>query len=448
MSRDRRGIVGLLTSVGVSLLGTRMSFVAIPWFVLATTHSPTRTGLVAFAEMTPYVMVQAMGGPVVDRVGARRISVLTDMIAALCFGTVPVLHVLGDLSLPLLATLVAVGGSCRGAGDAARDVLVPGVGELAVVGLERSSGLYDGVSRLASLIGAPIAGVLIAVTSATSVLAIDAGTFLISAVVVRWLVPLSAQPPPAPADDGDITNPSYFTSLAEGFRYLRGDRLLLGIAAMVAVTNLVDQAGGAVMTPVWAIQVAHSSVALGLIGGAFGIGAVAGNALSTWLGSRMPRRLTYGIGFLLCGAPRFVVLAVAATVSPVLIVMVISGLGAGGINPILGAVEYSRVPRHLQARVLGAVGATAWVGIPVGSLAGGALVSGIGLRGALLSAAVLYGVTTLAPFVFPVWREMDQELGHGTEEGEGGEGVLGTAVVRVVNDLDELPVGLVVGDPR
>jgi MFS family permease len=410
VSRDRRGIVGLLSSVGVSLLGTRMSFVAIPWFVLATTHSPTRTGLVAFAEMTPYVMVQAMGGPVVDRVGARRISMLTDLVAGLCFGAVPALQAVGHLSLPALAALVALGGSCRGAGDAARDVLVPGVGELAVVPLERSSGLYDGVGRLATLVGAPVAGVLIAVTSATAVLAVDAVTFGISAVVVWWLVPLSAQPPPATADRA-ADAPSYLTSLAEGFRYLRHDRLLLGIATMVAITNLIDQAGGAVMTPVWAVQVAHSSVALGLIGGGFGVGAVAGNALTTWLGSRLPRRLTYGIGYLFCGAPRFVALAVATTVSPVLVVMLISGLGAGGINPILGAVQYRRVPRHMQARVLGAVGATAWIGIPVGSLAGGALVSGIGLRGALLSAAVGYGLTTLAPFVFPVWREMD----HGVE---------------------------------
>jgi MFS family permease len=410
MSRDRRGIVGLLTSVGVSFLGTRMSFIAIPWFVLATTHSPTRTGLVAFAEMTPYVVVQATGGPVVDRVGPRRVSVLTDLIAAGCFGLVPVLHAFGHLSLLVLAALVAAGGSCRGAGDAARDVLVPGVGELAVVPLERSSGLYDGVSRLATLIGAPIAGVLIAVTSAPSVLAIDAATFAISAVVVRWLVPVSAQPPPAPVTEEVAGSPSYFTSLAEGFRYLRHDRLLLGIATMVAVTNLIDQASGAVLTPVWAVQVAHSSVALGLIGGAFGIGAVAGNAVTTWLGSRLPRRLTYGLGFVLAGAPRFVALAVATTVSPVLVVMVVGGLGAGGINPILGAVEYSRVPRHMQARVLGAVGATAWVGIPIGSLAGGALVAGVGLRGALLAAAVVYAVTTLAPFVFPAWREMDREV--------------------------------------
>src|SRR6266487_638354 len=85
----------------------------------------------------------------------------------------------------------------------------------------------------------------------------------------------------------------------------------------------------------------------------------------------------------------------------------IGGLGAGGINPILGAVEYERVLRQLQARVLGALNASAWAGIPVGSLAAGPAVSSLGLRTALLSAAVIYAMATLPPFFFPVWRQMD-----------------------------------------
>ncbi|MDP9241319.1 MAG: MFS transporter [Actinomycetota bacterium] len=405
--RDRRGVFGLLTAVGMSLLGTRMSFLAVPWFVLATTGSPTKTGLVAFAEMAPYVLVQGLGGPLVDRWGAWRISISTDVLAAIAVGLVPVLYAMGLLTLPIMAGLVAVAGVVRGGGDAARDVLVPGVGEAAGMPLERSAGLYDGVNRLASLIGAPVAGVLIAVTSSLTVLAIDAATFLVSALVVLALVPRSAQPPmSAETDEGDV---SYLGSLAQGFRFVRGDRLLMGIGSMVLITNLVDAAGGTVLNPVWAIQVAHSSVALGLMGGALAGGAVLGNIITTWLGPRLPRRLTYGVGFLLAGAPRFVMMAFAATVSPVLVVTFLAGLGAGGINPILGAVLYERVPRHLQARVLGAVGAAGWAGIPVGGLAAGALVAAFGLRPALLIAAAVYLPTTLAPFIFPAWRGMDRK---------------------------------------
>jgi len=304
---------------------------------------------------------------------------------------------------------MAIAGVLRGAGDAARNVMVPGLGEFAGQPMERSAGLYDGVNRLAGLIGAPLAGVLIATVSALTVLAIDAATFLASALTVLALVPRRAQPQPAPGDGPGASELGYLTSLREGFAFLRGDRLLLGIASMVLVTNLIDQASSSVLTPVWALQVAHSPIALGLIGGAFGLGAVTGNAATTWLGPRLPRRWTFAVGFALAGAPRLVALAVASSVSPVLVVAVLGGLGAGGLNPILGAVEYERVPRALQARVLGAVGAAAWAGIPVGGLVGGALVGGFGLRAALGTAAAAYALTTAAPFVFPVWKQMDRQ---------------------------------------
>jgi hypothetical protein len=408
---DPRPLAGFLGASGISALGTRMSFLALPWLVLTATGSATLTGLVAFAQMAPYVTVQALGGPLVDRLGAWRVSVGTDVLAALFTGLVPALSAARLLSLPVLAAAVAAAGAVRGAGDSARDVMVPGVGELAAAPLEWTTGLFDGVSRVAALVGLPLAGALIAVTSAESVLAIDAGTFAASALFVAALVPQSTQPapsPPRPASAAGAAETSYLASLAEGFRYLLGDRLLVALAAMILVTNFVDQAGGAVLFPVWAHDVAHSSLALGLLGGATGLGAVLGNSLATWLGPRLPRRMTYGVGFLIGGAPRYLALALAATVSPVLAVAFIGGFGVGGINPVVGAVEYERVPRHLQARVLGAVSASAWAGIPFGSLAGGLAVSAVGLRPALLAAGTLYGVTTLAPFVFPAFRQMER----------------------------------------
>lgn len=66
------------------------------------------------------------------------------------------------------------------------------------------------------------------------------------------------------------------------------------------------------------------------------------------------------------------------------------------------------MPPPLQARVLGALGATAWAGIPLGSLAGGTVTKQIGLRPTLLLAGSVYLLTTLSPFVFPTWRDMDR----------------------------------------
>ncbi len=410
VARTRRGLTGLLVANFVSILGTRMSMLALPWFVLVTTGSATKTGLVAFAEMAPYVLVQGLGGPLVDRFGTRRVAIGTDVVAAVTFALVPLVYVAGHLSLGVVAVLVAVAGAVRGAGDSARHVLLPGVAEPAGTPLERAAGLYDGVSRAAGMIGAPLAGVLIAVTSAPLVVAIDAATFVVSAVLVGVYVPRSAQPGPKPATEEPEVG--YLTALREGFAHLGGDRLLLGIAVMVAVTNLLDQAFASVLAPVWSKDVTGNAVALGLMSAVLGLGAVAGNALTTWLGPRLPRRQTFAWGFLLGGSSRFFALAALSSVSPVLAVSFVAGLGVGGINPILGAVEYERVPRHLQTRVLGALGATAWAGIPVGALLGGALVDGLGLRGALLTAGTAYLLTTLAPFVFPAWRGMDRPRSH------------------------------------
>jgi MFS family permease len=93
----------------------------------------------------------------------------------------------------------------------------------------------------------------------------------------------------------------------------------------------------------------------------------------------------------------------------VLVVAALGGLAGGALNPIIGAVAYERVPPRLQARVLGAFRASAWIGIPFGSLLGGALTEGTGLRNALFATGAAMFVTTLAPFVFPAWRGMDRQ---------------------------------------
>jgi MFS family permease len=131
-----------------------------------------------------------------------------------------------------------------------------------------------------------------------------------------------------------------------------------------------------------------------------------------WLGPRLPRRGSYAWGFLVGGAPRFFVLALAATLPPVLAVSFVAGLGVGAINPALASTEYERVPPHLQARVLGALGAVAMAGMPIGALLGGLLVAAIGLTPTLLVVGAAYLLTTLSPFVFPVWREMQRPGTH------------------------------------
>ena len=154
MTARRVPLYGWLTAEAISLLGTRVSMIAIPWLVLVTTGSPTRTGLVAAAELTPLVIFKATGGPLVDRVGPRRMAITADLLSMVAVGMIPLLHRSDHLTFPALLVLVAIGGALRGPGDAAVGAMVPGLVESAQVPYERATGLGSAIERGATMIGA------------------------------------------------------------------------------------------------------------------------------------------------------------------------------------------------------------------------------------------------------------------------------------------------------
>jgi predicted MFS family arabinose efflux permease len=280
-------------------------------------------------------------------------------------------------------------------------LLVPGLAKLGETPLERATSAYDGVSRGARMLGAPLAGVLIAVWGASNILLIDAATFAASAALVRLMVPGSVRPAVVRG-----TEP-YLEQLRDGLRYLRRDRLIFGITAMVMVTNLLDAAYASVLVPVYARDVLDSSVALGLLGGVFGGGALVGTFIYGVVGPRLPRWPVYTAAFLVAGGPRFFLLGAEPPMVVILAGVLVSGLLCGAINPVLSAVEFSRIPEAMQSRVFGATSAGCLIGMPVGAVGGGLAIDAFGVRAAILGTGVLYLLTTLTPLLFPVWREMD-----------------------------------------
>ena len=184
MTSTRTPLWGYLTALAISVSGTRLSMIAIPWFVLTSTGSATMTGLVAFAEMAPLVLLQFLSGPYIDRIGARRMALTCSAISAVVVGTIPLLHVLGLLTFPLLLVLVALAGAARGPGDAAGHAMLPLLVEHAHLPTERVTGLAGAVERTASLAGAAVAGGLVALVGGANALVVDAASFAIGGVVL------------------------------------------------------------------------------------------------------------------------------------------------------------------------------------------------------------------------------------------------------------------------
>ncbi len=404
MTARRTPLYGYLTSEAISLTGTRVSMIALPFLVLTTTGSPTQTGLVALFETLPMVVLKVLGGPVIDRLGARRVTVGCDLASLVVVGAIPLLHLSGNLSFPALLGLVALAGALRGPGDAAKHALVPAIAEHANVPMERVTGLAGTVERSSTLVGAAVAGGLVALVGAANALIVDAASFGVSAVALLATTRSLPAPPPVVEDD----ETSYGQRLREGWDFLRGDRVLLGIAVMVALTNLLDAAYVSVLVPVWAVESGRGAGSIGLVfavfGGCSALGAV---CAATWA-ARLPRYQTYLFAFLVCGLPRYAVFAFDSPLWLVVAATVASGFAAGFINPVLGAVIFERIPKPLVGRVSSLTTAMCFALIPLGGLLGGVLVTGIGLGAAMLVTGLAYFAVTMLPAVDPRWREIDR----------------------------------------
>ena len=402
----RKPLYGWLTSEAISITGTRVSMIALPFFVLTTTGSPEKTGLVALAEMLPMVLMKVLGGPIIDRLGARRVSISCDLASVVVIGTIPLLYAAGWLPFGIFLALVALAGALRGPGDAAKNAMTPLVVREAGVPMERATGLHSTVERTASMLGAGLAGALVAVIGPANALIVDAVSFALAAAVLAW----STRSLPAartPAADQPADAEPYLRQLKEGWTFLRGDRVLVGITVMVTLTNMIDIAWASVMVPVWGVEHGGGAAVVGLVFAVFsGASAVGALCAAAWA-ARLPRLATYFFAFLICGAPRFVVMAFDSPLWAVLAISVAGGFAAGFLNPILGAVIYERIPEHLVGRVTSLTSAACFALMPFGGLVGGFLIGGFGLGVAMLACGAAYFLFTMLPAVDPRWREIN-----------------------------------------
>ena len=300
-------------------------------------------------------MVAALiGGPLIDRVGRRRVSVASDTICGAAVAAVPLLHQAGALHFWMLCALMAVNGLAHTPGNTARYVLVPDLAEHAGTTLARAASLFDAVSRGARMVGAALAGVLIAAIGAETVLLLDAATFGLSALLVAAGVRgvRAAEPDKAAAP---VSLRTYRAELREGYAYLLGNRLLLAVVLMVMFMNGTDQGWNAVLLPVHAEGELGGATDLGLLTALFGAGGLTGALLYGAVGHRFSRRTVFTVCVVLCGAPRFVVAALTGTTLPLAVTMALGGVAGGMLNPILTTVTYERVPEELRSRVSGAL---------------------------------------------------------------------------------------------
>ncbi|SIN68915.1 MFS transporter [Agromyces cerinus] len=395
--RRRTPLVALFAAQLFSLSGNAIALIAIPIIALTETGSPLAAGVAGVFATVPLVIGGALGGVLVDRFGYRTSSIVADIASGVTVLAIPVLAATVGLHFGVLLALVFLGGLLDAPGDTAKTVLMPDLAALARVPLARAAGAQSTVQRTATMIGAGVAGALVALAGPMPALVVDAAGFAVSALLIVCFVPRRAAASPRPAHDGADGDTPVQGGFVAGIRFIAGAPLLRSIVLLVTLTNAIDAAGMTVLKPVYATQVLGDPAVLGFMVGCFAAGALTGSALFAAAGHRYSGRVVFALCFVLAGTPPYLAMALGAPVPVLLPILVFSGLAAGALNPMMATAMYGLVPDGMRARVFGAMTAGVAASMPLGAFLGGLSVERFGLAPTLLGCAIVYLVLGSSP---------------------------------------------------
>jgi len=381
--RDRR-LAALLAAEVISSLGTQMTWLALPWFVLRMTGSPQRMTWVLIAEILPVALLGFWGGAIAGRLGTRRTMLICDLARVPLFASIPLLQSAGLLPFPVLLALVALSGVFLAPYFAVQRAVVPELVGEAHEDVAYATAFFQAANRLTIFLGPPLAGLLIATIGTAQILYVDAATYLVSFVLVAIFV----HPPEVPA-------PEDAQGVLSGVRFLLRDRLLRVWMPSVTAIDISWQLLFASL-PVLVVAQYHADPRiLGWLFGALGGGALVGAFVSM----RIVRRyepLALGSVAILCQMLSLWAIAIPAPWEVPVAAMAAAGFFMSNVNAPLQALIMLRIPRDLRTQGVAAFGVFQCVGSPVGLIFAGIALSRYDPHAVVAVVLVLNSIAILA----------------------------------------------------
>ncbi|OON79713.1 MFS transporter [Streptomyces tsukubensis] len=375
----------------LSGLGSAVTYVAMPILVYKETGSPLLVSLVAAGEAMPYVFFGLLAGALADRMDRRRLMVTSDIANGLCLASIPLASALHCLTAVHIVAAAFLSSTLYIFFDAAGYGVVP-----TVVGRDRlpqANSAIWGAETAVRIVGTAMAGLLIAAMRPTGVLALDAVTFLASALLIRALT--RAAPEPEVRAD---SRPRLVESIKEGLHFLWNQPEL---RLMTISGCLQSFAGGAfigqlVIFADRGLGIREPDPRVGLLFTAWSVGGV--------LGAVALPRLLKRIGALqimrvALPASMILGLLTALTSDWRLALPAIAAWGTAYLMVIVNTVTYAQTvtPASLQSRVNTTRRMlSSGVGAPAGAMTAGLMTASFNVRAGLLLAVAAIAVAAVA----------------------------------------------------
>jgi len=388
----------LWTANTASQVGTRIAAVAVPLLAVTVLNATAwQIGLLSSVQSAGIILVGLPAGAWVDRIRRRRLMLGMDLLRAAVLLALPVAGALGILRLGLLFPVALVTSAATAFFDIAHQTYLP-----TLVGTDRvveANAKIQASQSIAGASGPGLGGALVGLAGAANAIVATCLTFVLSFATLSRIG--RVEPAPEPRADRHLV-----AEIAEGLRYVLGDRVLRAIALCTATANLFMAVVVSLMVVFLVRVVGLGPLPIGLI--------LAESALGGVLGALTVRRWMR-----LLGLPRTIWLSMLVTQPFALLLpwahrdyrlvlflagWLVLGYGSTIYNITQVSLRQASCPNRLLGRVQASNRFFAWGTLPFGGLLAGGLGTWLGLRPALLIAAVGLAAATLWLTLSPLPR--------------------------------------------
>jgi MFS family permease len=390
----------------VSQLGTQVSLLALPLVAVRALHASNfEMGLLAACETLAFLLIGLPAGAWVDRLRRRNVLIVGDLGRALVLGSVPLAWWAGVLTMPQLYAVALLAGVLTVFFDVAYQSYLPHL-----VGRDKlveGNAKLEAVRAVNQLAGPPLAGGLISALTAPFAVALDALSFLGSALFVGRIG--SREKKQVKQADAHLGR-----EIAEGLRFVLGNRMLRAIAACTGSSNLFSSIAYSMLIVLLARDLNLNAAVIGLFTSVAAVGgmvaALCATRIAKWLGQGptiwISVAVTAPFALFTPLAQRGWLLWAAAIGSS------ISWFGAVVYNITQVSFRQGLTPERLLGRMNATMRFLVWGTMPVGGFIGGVLGKYLGVRPTLWIGAI-GGMLTFLPVLLSPLRRMRELPRHG-----------------------------------
>lgn len=360
--------------------------ISVPWLVLERTGSPARAGLLAALVSLPGIFVSPIVGGLIDRVGRRAVSALSDIFSCFSVLLFVIGELIGDLNFIYIALFAVLGAVFDPAGFTARKALIPNAAESSGMKVDVANGRHEGCFAIGWMLGPAVGAWCINFGGPTLAFSGTSAMFLLAAVSVRSMRIREHR------TNETTEHEPFWQSLRGGWQLLRSDRALftftIGLTVMGGLYMPID-------TVVWPTYFNSIDNAVGL--GAVMSGVALGVVIGAFAYGRLARRIST-VSLL-----RIIILISTAALLPMgflpgtmvfAALALVTGMAWGPFNPLWNTVVQRRVAPTSQGRIYGLQMSLVYAAPPIGQLFVGWGIETWGLRATFSIVLALFALTS------------------------------------------------------